>query len=289
MVMNPKSSTAMKNNRNGWLKIHYSLLDWEWYDDLPTRVLFQHLLLRANYADAVWHGIPIKRGQILTSRATLVKESGLTEQQVRTALKHLISTNEITTEVTNKYTIVTICNYVVYQGEENETNQQNNQQNNNQVTNNQPATNQQLTTRKEEYNNRRKKEKEDLKENISINRDKKENEPKFNFKTALLDLGVPPELVDEWLVIRKKKGGINTKIAFDVIVREANKAGITVAEAVAFSAQRQYRGFEAQWYINSIRDNNGIKVEHGYLRSPEEMQKIVECGRKLYEQSLNYK
>ena len=287
--MNPKSSTAMKNNRNGWLKIHYSLLDWEWYDDLPTRVLFQHLLLRANYADAVWHGISIKRGQILTSRATLVKESGLTEQQVRTALKHLISTNEITTEVTNKYTIVTICNYVVYQGEENETNQQNNQQSNKQVTNNQPATNQQLTTRKEEYNNRRKKEKEDLKENISINRDKKETEPKFNFKKSLLDLGVPPEYVDEWLLIRKSKKAVNTEMALKVLTDESNKAGIMVADAVRMCCENQWRGFKAEYYYNRLKDNNGIKVEHGRLRSTEEMRRIVECGQKLYEQSLNYK
>ena len=276
--MNPKSSTAMKNNRNGWLKIHYSLLDWEWYDDLPTRVLFQHLLLRANYADAVWHGIPIKRGQILTSRATLVKESGLTEQQVRTALKHLISTNEITTEVTNKHTIITICNYVVYQGEETDINQQTNQQSNKQVTNNQPATNQQLTTRKEEYNNRRKKEKEDLKENISINRDKKETELKFNFRNALLDLGVPIELADEWLTIRKAKKAVNTKIAFDVIVREANKAGITVAEAVAFSARKQYRGFEAQWYLRDCNENSRQTNGGGAGFTAQQMQAIVDVG-----------
>lgn len=279
----------MKNNRNGWLKIHYSLLDWEWYDDLPTRVLFQHLLLRANYADAVWHGIEIKRGQILTSRATLVKESGLTEQQVRTALKHLISTNEITTEVTNKFTLITICNYAVYQGEETETNQQTNQQNDKQVTSNQPATNQQLTTRKEEYNNIRKKEKEDNKENTPTSRSKKENTPKFNFKSALIELGVEPQMAEEWATIRKAKNKVNTEIALHREVSQMNKAGLSVADAVNFCIEYQWGQFKAEWYINRLKDNNGIKVEHGRLRSTEEMRRIVECGQKLYEQSLNYK
>lgn len=289
--MNPKSSTAMKSNRNGWLKIHYSLLDWEWYDDLPTRVLFQHLLLRANYADAVWHGIEIKRGQILTSRATLVKESGLTEQQVRTALKHLISTNEITTEVTNKYTVITICNYAVYQGEEIETNQQTNQQSNKQVTSNQPATNQQLTTREEEYNNIIKKEykEEDLKENISTSRDKKESKPKFNFKGALIELGVEPHIAEEWATIRKAKNKVNTEIALHREVAQMNKAGLSVADAVNFCIEYQWGQFKAEWYVNRLKDNNGIKVEHGRLRSNDEMRRIVECGQKLYEQSLNYK
>lgn len=265
----------MKNNGNGWLKVHYSLLDWEWYDDLPTRVLFQHLLLRANYADAVWHGIEIKRGQILTSRAMLVKESGLTEQQVRTALKHLISTNEITTEVTNKYTIVTICNYVVYQGEKNETNQQSNKQ----VTSNQPATNQQLTTREEEYNNIRKKEKEDLKENISINRDKKETKTKFDFKGALIDLGVPTEYVDEWLVIRKSKRAVNTEMALKVLIDEANKAGIMVAEAVKMCCENQWRGFKADWYINRLQEKNKTNNGGGGAGfSAAQMQAIVDVG-----------
>ena len=131
----------------------------------------------------------------------------------------------------------------------------------------------------------------DLKENISINRDKKENEPKFNFKKSLLDLGVPPEYVDEWLLIRKSKKAVNTEMALKVLTDEANKAGIMVADAVRMCCENQWRGFKAEYYANLIRsmarreDTGG----GGRLRSTEEMQKIVECGRKLYEQSLNYK
>ena len=118
----------------------------------------------------------------------------------------------------------------------------------------------------------------DLKENISTSRDKKETEPKFNFKKSLLDLGVPIELADEWLTIRKAKKAVNTKIAFDVIVREANKAGITVAEAVAFSARKQYRGFEAQWYLRDCNENSRQTNGGGAGFTAQQMQAIVDVG-----------
>ena len=156
-------------------------------------------------------------------------------------------------------------------------NKQNSNQSDNQTTSEHQASDKQTSTTKEYKNDNNIRTKEDLKEKISTSRDKKETEPKFNFKNALLDLGVPPELVDEWLTIRKAKKAVNTKIAFDVIVREANKAGITVAEAVAFSAQRQYRGFEAQWYINHLQEMN--KTNGGGAGfSAAQMQAIVDVG-----------
>lgn len=132
-------------NTTGWIKIHRKLLEWEWYTDTKTTRVFLHLLLSANFEDKRFHGKEVKRGQVIIGRHSLADALGLSEQSVRTAIKHLISTNEITIETTNKFGIVTICNYESYQYVENKTNQQNNQQ----LTNNQPTTNQQLTTTKE--------------------------------------------------------------------------------------------------------------------------------------------
>lgn len=39
----------------GYIKIHRKMLDWEWYDDIPTKTLFLHLLLTANWKDSKWH------------------------------------------------------------------------------------------------------------------------------------------------------------------------------------------------------------------------------------------
>lgn len=99
----------------GWIKLYRKMLDWEWYKDANTKGLFLHLLLIANTNDITWRGIEIKRGQVLTSRLTLAAETGLSEGQVKRSLGKLIATNNITTKATNKYTIITLCNYESYQ------------------------------------------------------------------------------------------------------------------------------------------------------------------------------
>ena len=40
----------------GWIKLHRSLLDWEWWHDLPTRTVFLTMLLMANREDKKWQG-----------------------------------------------------------------------------------------------------------------------------------------------------------------------------------------------------------------------------------------
>lgn len=129
-----------------WIKLFTKFTTWEWYKDQNTKSLFLHCLLKANWKDGKFEGKIIPRGSFVTGRKKLAQELGLSEQEVRTALKHLISTNEITNISTNKYSIITVVNYELYQ--------QVNQQTNQQLTNNQPTTNQQLTTIEEYKNNR---------------------------------------------------------------------------------------------------------------------------------------
>ena len=80
----------------GWVKLHRKMINWEWYQDTNTFKLFCHFLLIANVADKKWKGITIKRGQFVRTLANLAVETGLTIDEVRTAIKHLESTNEIT-------------------------------------------------------------------------------------------------------------------------------------------------------------------------------------------------
>jgi len=132
----------------GWIKLHRQLLEWEWYDEPNTFRLFMHCLLKANHKDKMYRGQLVKSGSFLTSRDLLASETGLTTQQVRTSLKRLESTNEITTKKSKKGTVLQIVKYIAYQHD----NQQNNQRFNQQLTNNQPTANQQLTTNKNDNN-----------------------------------------------------------------------------------------------------------------------------------------
>ena len=101
---------------NGFIKVHRKLLRWGWYTDYVVKDLFIHLLLLANFKDTQWMGKTIRRGQAVTSYAHLARDLGFTVQQIRTAMNKLKSTGEITTQSTNKYTIVTIEKWSEYQG-----------------------------------------------------------------------------------------------------------------------------------------------------------------------------
>lgn len=139
-----------------WIKIFRELLQWEWFQKAEMVQLFIYLLLKANCVDKQWQGITIKRGQLATSNATMRQDLRLSEQQIRTCIKRLISTGEITYKSTNRYVVITICNYDKYQEIGNTTNEQNNEQSNNQSTDEQRAINEQSTTTKEVKNIRSK-------------------------------------------------------------------------------------------------------------------------------------
>lgn len=102
----------------GWIKLHRSILDWRWYGDQNTRIVFIHLLLTANHKDKAWRNITIKRGQRAVSYSQLGEELGLTARQARTAVCNLISTGELSRIGSGRYPIITICNYGKYQAKE---------------------------------------------------------------------------------------------------------------------------------------------------------------------------
>src|SRR5690554_3072519 len=101
----------------GWVKIYRSILAWEWYSDINVRVLFIHLLLKANHASKSWQGIEIQAGQLVTSLSRLEHETGLSQKKIRNALKKLEKTGELGTQRGRAYTVITICNYANYQGD----------------------------------------------------------------------------------------------------------------------------------------------------------------------------
>lgn len=132
-----------------YIKLNRGITDWEWFTDDKMLKLWIYLLVNAQYQDGRFKGIDVKRGQVIVGRKKLAERLGMTEQQVRNCLNRLKSTSEITIKPTNKYSLITIVKYDVYQGESEENNQQTNQQTNQQQTNKQPTNNQQTTTIKE--------------------------------------------------------------------------------------------------------------------------------------------
>lgn len=120
----------------GWIKIHRGLLDWEWYDDNNTKILFLHLMLKANHKEKKYRGTVVKVGSLLTGRDLLSKQTGLSVQRIRTALSNLELTNEITIKTNSQGSVIQLVNYKKYQVLTNE------------LTNKQPSSNHQVTTNK---------------------------------------------------------------------------------------------------------------------------------------------
>ncbi|MDE5671446.1 MAG: conserved phage C-terminal domain-containing protein [Eubacterium sp.] len=136
----------------GWITIHRKMTDWQWYDDVVVKAVFLDLLLFANHKDNMWHDKLIKKGSLVTSVNKISERNKLSVQQVKTALKKLEKTGEINKQTTNKYTLVTICNYAKYQDIDNDEIFVYQQSNNNQITNNQQSGNNQITTNNNDNN-----------------------------------------------------------------------------------------------------------------------------------------
>lgn len=99
--------------KNDFIKINRDIVNWKWYKEPLTVMVFIHLILTSNYDDDDSPDSTIKRGQRVLSYATLAEETGLSIQDVRTALKHLISSGAIVQEQKGKYIMVTVNGYSV--------------------------------------------------------------------------------------------------------------------------------------------------------------------------------
>jgi len=145
-----KETSFFKNSHCVHLAI-YLLLECNWKDN---KIIF-------NKEELI-----IKRGQCITGRKKIAIETGMSQQNVRTALNILQKVKFLTSKSTNKFTIISIDNYTQYQTNIN-------QQSNQQVTNNQPTSNQQLTTLEERKKDKNDKKTENDNDILSNLKDKK--------------------------------------------------------------------------------------------------------------------
>lgn len=99
-----------------FIKMYRKILEWEWWPDINTHRLFSYMLVKANWKDGSFKGVVVPRGSFVSSISKLSDDTNLTVDEVRTALKHLKSTNEITSKSYSKFTVFTVKNFGLYQG-----------------------------------------------------------------------------------------------------------------------------------------------------------------------------
>lgn len=141
-----------------FIKVYRKFMEWEWYTDVNVTKLFLHCLLRANWKSGNWQGINYKAGEFITSLPSLSEETGLSIQQIRTALDKLISTGELTSRTTDSLTgrklsksrIIAVNNWDNYQSD----NRQSNSISNRQSTGQQQDSNRIATGKQQDSNSR---------------------------------------------------------------------------------------------------------------------------------------
>ena len=158
----------------GYIKIFRTIQDWEWIGNPNMVCLWFHLLLLANWEDEDCRGFIVPRGSLVTTRKQLASITGLTEQQVRCCAKNLQNSQQITIKTTNKYSLITICNYESYQGsggaqqpaKKPTNNQQNRQQTTSKTTPNTMYLNSKILEENKERNNTLTGVKKDIAESV---------------------------------------------------------------------------------------------------------------------------
>ena len=105
--------------KNSYIYLWRSILKTSFYKKPNTCHLAIHLLLSAAWKDHEQmigrENVKILRGQIPTGRNRLAEETGLSPQNIRTCLQHLVNCGFLTIESTNVCSIITINKYNEYQ------------------------------------------------------------------------------------------------------------------------------------------------------------------------------
>lgn len=93
---------------------------------------------------------------------------------------------------------------------------------------------------------------------------------RFDFKNSLIEIGVSPEVAEDWMQVRKAAKATNTETAFNRIKHEIEKSGLSANECITIAVSRSWRGFQADWVANmrqrpagrvSVLDNNRMVAE----------------------------
>ena len=100
---------------NGFIKLYRKMREWGWYSDPPTKDVFLHLLILAQYEETYYRGVHLEIGDVIATYPDIAAACGLSIKNVRTAIEHLKATGEVAVTRHPKFTVYSIQNYVQYQ------------------------------------------------------------------------------------------------------------------------------------------------------------------------------
>ena len=83
----------------------------------------------------------------------------------------------------------------------------------------------------------------------------------FDFKKALIDLGIAEQTASDWMAVRKNAKATNTQTAFNSlktqIERICQRYDVTAEQVAAFAVSRDWKGINAGWdAVKNIKNAN---------------------------------
>lgn len=79
--------------------------------------------------------------------------------------------------------------------------------------------------------------------------------PRFDAQAHLESLGVMPDVAADWLELRKKKRLASTRTAFEGVREEAEKAQMSMNDALRICCARGWGGFDSSWLKDRHQPN----------------------------------
>lgn len=100
---------------SGYIKVHRSILDWEWFTSGSVLRVWIYLLMKANWADGRFRGEEVPRGSLITSYTRIAEGTGLSRSSVIRAIAKLKKTGEIKVRNKSRYSHIFVTRYDEYQ------------------------------------------------------------------------------------------------------------------------------------------------------------------------------
>lgn len=125
--------------------------------------------------------------------------------------------------------------------------------------------------------------------NIPIEEDKSSStinkKVRFDFKSALISIGVSPQVAEDWMAVRKAKQAANTETAFKSIAKEIQLSGRSADECITLAVENSWRGFKAEWLFNqqriSVRPTGKKSVLENNMEVAEQLMRMhINMGKK---------
>ena len=141
----------------GWIKLHRKLKDSLVFDNPDLLKVWIWCLLKATHDDYIQmiglQEVELKKGQFIFGRKVAANELKMSESKTYRLIKKLENMQNLNIKANNKFSVITIENWEIYQSDNNNNEQQSEQQMNNKRTTNEQQMNTNKNKRTKEHKN----------------------------------------------------------------------------------------------------------------------------------------